>query len=59
MGLLDNIKDAAAQHEEKIEAAIEKVGDVIDEKTGGKYADKVDQAQDFVNDQVDKLTGGE
>ncbi|MEZ5086179.1 MAG: antitoxin [Tessaracoccus sp.] len=56
MGLLDNIKDAASQHEKKIEDAIEKVGDVIDEKTGSKYADKVDKAQNFANDQLDKLT---
>lgn len=57
MGLMDDIKKAAAENEDKIESAIEKIGDVVDEKTGGKYADKVDQAQGFANDQLDKLTG--
>mgnify|MGYP001296080073 CR=1 FL=1 len=57
MGLMDDIKKAAADHEDKIEAAIEKIGDVVDQKTGSKYADKVDQAQGLANDQLDKLTG--
>lgn len=57
MGLFDKAGDLAKQHEDKIEGAIEKVGDVIDEKTGGKYADKVDQAQQAANDQLNKLTG--
>lgn len=57
MGLMDDIKKAAADHEDKIEAAIEKIGDLVDQKTGSKYADKVDQAQGLANDQLDKLTG--
>ncbi|HMR49365.1 MAG TPA: antitoxin [Arachnia sp.] len=57
MGLLDDIKKAAADNEATIESAIEKIGDVVDQKTGGKYADKVDQAQGLANDQLDKLTG--
>lgn len=34
MGVFDSIADAAKQHEAKIEEGIEKVGDLIDEKTG-------------------------
>lgn len=61
MSMLDNIKNKAADlakdNAEKIDDAIEKVGDFVDEKTGGKYADKVDQAQEFAKDQVDKIAG--
>ncbi len=57
MGIFDKIGDLAKQHEDKIEEGIEKTGDFVDEKTGGKYAERVDQAQQAANDQLDKLTG--
>lgn len=57
MGLLDNLGDLAKQNEAKIEEGIEKVGDLVDEKTGGKYKSQVDQAQKLANEQLDKLTG--
>ncbi|WP_306363160.1 antitoxin [Nocardia sp. CC227C] len=53
MGLFDNLKDAAgkaadlaAQHADKLEPVVDKAGDVIDQKTGGKYAAQVDTAQE-------------
>lgn len=57
MGLFDKVGDLAKEHEDKVEAGIEKVGDIIDEKTGGKYSEQVDQAQKVANEQFDKLTG--
>ncbi len=57
MGILDNLGDLAKGHEDKIEAGIEQAGDLVDEKTGGKFADQVDQVQDLAKDQLDKLTG--
>ena len=57
MGVFDSIADAAKQHEAKIEEGIEKVGDLIDEKTGGKFADQVDKVQNLANEDLDKLTG--
>ena len=54
MGFLDKAKDLLGQHEEKLEGALDKVADVVDEKTGGKYTDKIDQgveaAKGFVGD---------
>lgn len=38
--------DLAAQNADKVDVAIDKVGDVVDEKTGGKFAGQVDAAQD-------------
>lgn len=57
MGVFDSIADAAKQHEAKIEEGIEKVGDLIDEKTGGKFADQVDKVQNLANEGLDKITG--
>lgn len=52
MDIVDQIKGLAAGHEAEIENAIDQVGDVVDEKTGGQYAAQVDQAQDFLKDQL-------
>ncbi|MHA7661972.1 antitoxin [Mycolicibacterium sp. HS_4_1] len=46
MGFLDKVKDLAAQNADKVEAAIEKVGDIVDEKTDGKFKSVVDSAQE-------------
>jgi hypothetical protein len=54
MEIFEQIKDAVAGHEDQIRDGIDKLGDVVDEKTGGQYAGQVDQAQDFLRDQLDK-----
>lgn len=53
MGLFDNLKDAAgkaadlaAEHADKLDPVVDKVGDIVDAKTEGKYAEHVDKAQD-------------
>ncbi|MGY0503117.1 antitoxin [Nocardia sp. FBN12] len=38
--------DLAAQHADKVDSVIDKAGDVVDEKTGGKFSGQVDSAQD-------------
>ena len=43
MGLFDKAKELAGQHADKVEQAIDKAADVVDEKTGGKYGDKLDK----------------
>ena len=52
MGLLDKAKDLLGKNAEKVEGAIEKVTDVVDDKTGGKYSEQIDKgaeaAKDFV-----------
>lgn len=45
-GIVDKGKELAADNADKIEDAVDKAGDFIDDKTGGKYADKVDKVQD-------------
>ncbi|QCB98078.1 antitoxin [Arthrobacter sp. PAMC25564] len=58
MGLLDDLK-GKAQHlidgnEQAIKDGIEKAGDFVDSKTGGKFADKIDALQQGASDLVDK-----
>ncbi|MFC4124618.1 antitoxin [Nocardia rhizosphaerae] len=38
--------DLASQHADKVDDVIEKAGDVVDDKTGGKFAGQVDSAQE-------------
>jgi hypothetical protein len=47
MGFLDDAKKFLDEHDDRVDQAIEKGGDLIDDKTGSKYADKVDQVQDI------------
>ncbi|MGY4648581.1 antitoxin [Mycobacterium sp. URHB0021] len=54
MGFLDKAKDLLSKNADKVEAAIDKVGDVVDDKTQGKYASTVDKVQDAAKKAVDK-----
>ncbi|WP_236565475.1 MULTISPECIES: antitoxin [Nocardia] len=38
--------DLAQKNADKLDAVIDKAGDLVDEKTGKKYARQVDSAQD-------------
>lgn len=52
MGLFDQAKDLANQHEDKIDGAAEKAGEFASEKTGGKFDDQINQGVDFVQGQT-------
>ena len=52
MGIFDKAKDALSEHSEHVDSGLDRVGDLIDEKTGGKYADRVDQGQEVAGDKV-------
>lgn len=45
-GLVDKGKEFAAKNPDKVDDFIEKAGDQVDARTGGKYAEHVDKAQD-------------
>jgi hypothetical protein len=55
MGLMDTVKGGIGGNKDKVKGGIDKGGDVVDEKTGGKYVSQVDKAQDTAKDAVDKL----
>jgi uncharacterized protein YjbJ (UPF0337 family) len=57
MSFLDKAKEAVEKNLDKVEGAIDKAGDFVDEKTGGKFADSVDKVQDAAKQAADKATG--
>ena len=56
MSMFDKARDAAmdyaAINPDKVEEAIERVGEEIDKRTGGKFTEQIDQAERTVADQM-------
>ena len=52
MGILDDAKKFIDEHDDKVDQAIEKAGDLVDDRTDGKYADKIDKAQDVAQEKT-------
>jgi hypothetical protein len=50
MGFLDRAKELAEQHDDKVDQALEKIGDEVDKRTDGKYGDHIDKAVDFAQE---------
>lgn len=57
--LADKAKGLIGSNKDKIDQAVDKAGDVLDEKTGGKFAAVVDKVQDAAKSAVDKAAAGE
>jgi hypothetical protein len=55
MGLMDTLKSALKGRSKQVESGIDKVADVVDDKTGGKHTDKIDDAAEKAKDLVEKL----
>ena len=56
MGLLDKAKSLIGKHEDQAKDGIDKVADVVDDKTGGKHTEKIEDAAEKAKDAIDKLT---
>ena len=54
MGFLDKVKGLVSKNADKVETAIDKAGDIVDQKTQGKYASQVDKVQEAAKKAVDK-----
>jgi len=54
MGFLDKLKDLVWKNKGAVDSAIDKAGDVVDQKTQGKYAQQVNKVQDAAKKAVDK-----
>jgi uncharacterized protein YjbJ (UPF0337 family) len=54
MAFLDKVKDLLSKNKDKVDTAIDKAGDIVDQKTQGKYAQHVDKAQEAAKKAVDK-----
>jgi MT0933-like antitoxin protein len=51
-GFLDKAKDWVEQHDKQVDEALEKAGDVIDQRTGGKHSDQIDKAVDTAQEKT-------
>jgi hypothetical protein len=52
MGFLDDAKKFVDEHDDKVDQAIEKAGDLVDKKTDGKFQGEVDKAQSFLEEKT-------
>ncbi|MEU9706454.1 antitoxin [Streptomyces sp. NPDC047981] len=57
MGIMDKLKGMMGQHSDKAKMGVEKGGDAVDQRTGGKHARQVDQAQQKAQEYIDKQRG--
>ena len=60
MGIADSFREKAEQAVDKVggervKDGVEKAGDKLDDKTGGKYADHVDKGQNAASDYIDRM----
>ena len=53
MSFLDKAKDFADKHDKQVDQLLEKVGDVVDKRTGHKYTGQIDKGVD----EAQKRTG--
>ena len=53
MGFTDRAKDIADQHDDKVDQALEKIGEQVDKRTGHKHSAHIDKAVD----EAQKRTG--
>ena len=53
-GLAGKAKELAEEHADQVKGAVQKAGDVIDEKTGDKFKGAVDKGQAFVDEHLGK-----
>lgn len=54
MGILDQVKGMLKGKEKQVGSAIDKVADVADDKTGGKYTEKIDDVAEKAKDAAEK-----
>ncbi|MFD8978408.1 antitoxin [Streptomyces sp. NPDC059564] len=52
MSMMDKLRHMLKGHEEQAGQGIDKAGDLVDEKTQGKYSSQVDTAQDKLKEQL-------
>lgn len=53
--LADKAKETANNNDERVDAGVDRAGDVVDDKTGGKLEGQVDKGQDALKDKTGNL----
>lgn len=49
---MDRAKDFADQHDEQVDKGIERAGDEVDKRTGGKYDAQTDKGVDMAQERT-------
>jgi hypothetical protein len=57
VGIFDKAKDLVAEHDDQVEAAIDKAADFIEDKVPDQHDDNVAAAAEKAKDFVEKLGG--
>lgn len=57
MGIFDKAKDAMSGQQDKVDAGVERAGDMVDDRTESKYAEQLDQGQEMAKDKLRDFTG--
>ncbi|MFF7453326.1 antitoxin [Kitasatospora sp. NPDC008115] len=52
MSMFDKLKSMLKGHEGQAEKGVDKAGDMVDERTQGKYSGQVDTGQEKLKDQL-------
>ena len=53
MSIIDKAKEMLSHNADKAKGAVDKAGNMVDDKTGGKYKDHINQAQDKAKGYID------
>ncbi|TNY35016.1 antitoxin [Thermomonospora catenispora] len=53
MSIISKVKQMLGQHPDQAKKGVEKAGDVIDRRTGGKYAQHVDKGQQKAGEYIE------
>jgi hypothetical protein len=52
VSFIDKMKDLADQHDDKVDQALEKLGDEVDKRTGHKHSEHIDKAVDVAQERT-------
>ena len=59
MGFLDKAKDLLAQNADKVETAIDRAGEFVDDKTQRRYSDTIHKVQDQAKKAAESAATGD
>jgi hypothetical protein len=51
-GIFDKVKDFLKGHPEQADQGLDRAGDLVNERTGGKYSDQIAKGDDMVRQQL-------
>lgn len=52
MSMFDKARQLAEQHGDKLRGGLDKAGEFVNEKTGGKYADQIEQGKRMAGERL-------